>query len=165
MLQLRPPPMPHAVFARPSLQLPHQLPDSRLSSSYLGQPVVSSTSSKATDRYFQRDITPPADMNMGIQFGRASGSQHHLVAQRDGRAYGTRPHSQLYPSSNPPVSQQSSGRPYSALPSPTSQRSSKPTESTEKSKNSDGQVAPSLRIPDTIHTPQSGLPQLAAEVC
>lgn len=168
MLQIlrQPPPMPHAVFAsRPSLhQLPHQLSETRLPGSYLSQPVVSST--KSSDLLFQRDITPPSDMSMGIQYGRANGSQHHLTAQREGMGYGSRPQSQLYSSSNPPVSHQSNGRPYSALPSPTSQRSSKAPESVEQqSKTSDSQVAPSLRIPDTIRTPQSGLPQLAAEVC
>ncbi|KAF2102702.1 hypothetical protein NA57DRAFT_33245 [Rhizodiscina lignyota] len=86
----------------------------------------------------------------------------------DALGYGSRPQTQLHQSFH-----QSSNlglhhhntyvNGSKALPSPTTLRPIADQEPKEQA-NTDSTVAPSLRIPDTIKTPQHGMPQLAAEI-
>lgn len=124
-------------------------------------------------------LAPPPEMNVGVDHGRVHSSyqqQQHSHVHKDVSGYGYRGHAgqqqqhhhaQSTAAASSYVPQRLPHAPVAkAFPSPTSQRSSFSKESTlESGRSSDGGVAPSLRVPSTIRTPQVGIAQLAAEVC
>lgn len=167
------PSMPHAVTLDRPVNLFSARPDSRLPHPHLLHGAASSTSiSSASQKpgllYFTRNLTPPSEMNVGIDQGRLLPQ-----TQSDGLGYGSRPQSQLHHHArqqsfnlHPNRHSASYSNVPKALSSPNTLRSTSTIqESKEQAKTSEANVAPSLRIPDTINTPQHGIPQLAAEVC
>jgi hypothetical protein len=165
--------MPHAVMPQRPAFYPHQFSGDRISTSYDFSHDTLPSTSKPVLPLPARVHTPPADMSTGLQqHGRANGLQPNMFFDRDAARLQTRPQTHLHQTSyltnSPPLTADMNGhravgktKPPQAAPSPQSQNSSSvPGDAAAV----EAPVAPSLRIPDTIRTPQTGLPQLAAEV-
>lgn len=175
MLETQGPPlMPHAVpFDRPvdvfTPQTYQRITNPQLQSGLFSRALPTSTSTRPNLPTFTRQLTPPSDMNVGINHGRMT-AQHsgpHLSkdASGYGQQYGQPPQPHHYSNSSFPKQTPSylNGAAKS-FPSPKSHRSATTQESKEASRAAENNVAPSLRVPDTVRTPQSGIAQLAAEV-
>ena len=171
MLELQlPQPMPHAVSSeRPFNYFPHP-PTSKHEQTRLPLPKPSSRA----DPIFaasgpRRPLTPPTDMPSSA-VGPISLYQHGT--RRGEVAPSSRGHNGTatsYSNMNGPnyqVPSQVGSRSIVAPPSPSSSRAQGSSqESAHRRKTSNNTIAPNLKTPATILTPQEGLPQLAAEVC
>lgn len=181
MLELQlPQPMPHAVpFDRPSGSLSSSSPKQNRPSFQHSQvdsqaTLLSSLASQQTwPSYYSGALTPPLEMN-GTHGGYGTLQRSGQDVQRGtDRMYGQRPYGQVaqplpYPNFNQPAHDGTThygSKHTNVCRSPISARSTLPAPAPlEKGRGSISSVAPSLRIPDTISTPQTSLPQLAAEV-
>lgn len=169
MLELQlPQPMPHAISSeRPFNYFPHP-PTSKHEQTRLPLPKPNSRA----DPIFaasgpRRPLTPPTDMP-GSAVGSVSlyqyGTRRGEVAPSSRGHNGT---ATSYSNMNGPnyqVPSQVGSRPIIA-PSPSSSRAQGSSqESAHRRKTSNNIIAPNLKTPATILTPQEGLPQLAAEI-
>lgn len=165
MLELQQRQMPHAVQLwtpskySPNRQYLHQnhtapvgtLPQQK--SNFLPAPVPSANYHKQTRSHQARPPTPPQEMSI----------LHGAPVPQPGygSALSSLPNGSSMSTNTSLL--QSSSRSASRQASPTQRRPSADGQKHQR-KTSNNDIAPSLRIPSTIQTPQTGMPQLAAEV-
>jgi hypothetical protein len=166
MLDLQlPNPMPHAVASdRPFDLYSHSHASSKLDHS---RPPLPKPMSRA-DLLYHSSVsrappTPPVDMPSST-LGPVSLYQHGSMAS-DIRS------NRLAPQYQPPnhaayqLPTFNTSRAATAPASPMAPRVPESSQSAHRRKFSNNTIAPNLKTPPSILTPQEGLPQLAAEVC
>ncbi|OCK85667.1 hypothetical protein K432DRAFT_413154 [Lepidopterella palustris CBS 459.81] len=165
MLELQlPQPMPHAVGSERSFDFRNPRPSSKHEQARLPLPRPNSRPDLFyTPSVTRGPLTPQTDM-AGSTVGPASLYQYNNRGPSRALSGPVPPHLQANGSSYQAPSQMGS-RHTGAPPSPTPQRASSSVQgSVHRRKISNNAIAPNLKTPTTIITPQEGLPQLAAEV-
>lgn len=183
MLELQlPQPMPHAVpshafdFFPPhpstSKQEQHILPLPRSYSGTGGPGHTSSIVGRQALTYSSSPLTPPSDMynsNGAYLASRQYGPKRsEFGSSRELYANGVAPSAYRGPTDSAYQSLiQNGSRPATRPSSPKSHSSGADSthDPNHRRKSSITSIAVNLRIPSTIKTPQSSMPQLAAEVC